>query len=111
MEVKSTSQIMPRDPGIRPVVPKAMPAPIVPTIKSDSSRLERALAEIGREAQVAGFPERQLKLDIDKASGRVVGSIIDKASGELVSQMPSKAILSLLEKTRAMLGPLVDEQA
>lgn len=120
MEVKSTSQIMLRDPGARPVAAKATPAPtpVMLTIEPAPSRLERALAEIGREAKVAdfpekvaNFPERQLKLDVDKASGRVVGSIIDKASGELVSQIPSKAILSLLEKTRAMLGPLVDEQA
>lgn len=51
------------------------------------------------------------ELDVDKAADRFVGRVIDAGTGAVVAQVPSEGMLRLWERTREMIGALLDRQA
>ena len=53
----------------------------------------------------------ELKLDIDRATGRVVGRIVDKKSGRLITQIPSEEALKLAAAMRRSFTPLYSTKA
>jgi len=56
-------------------------------------------------------PMTRMELDIDKASDRFVGRVVNTETGAVVVQVPSEAMLRLWEKTREMIGALLDKRA
>tara|TARA_R110002126_G_scaffold167303_1_gene315076 strand:+ start:65 stop:421 length:357 start_codon:yes stop_codon:yes gene_type:complete len=52
----------------------------------------------------------RVQLDVDSASGRVVGKVIDKQSGEIMHQLPSPEMLQLIAKAKELFGDLVNEK-
>ena len=52
----------------------------------------------------------RVQLDVDSATGRVVGKVIDKQSGEVMHQLPSPEILQLIAKAKELFGDLVNEK-
>ena len=109
MEVGSIALVAPPEPAARPAPEtKRETGDLKPV--ADTAAMETAVRDIAAR-QTPDMRQREVRLDVDQNSGRVVGTIFDKESGELIAQIPSKEILALLEKTRAMLGPLVDQKA
>lgn len=109
MEIRSVSLVALPESAARPAE-----APKRETVSPEPVAKSAMLDVLAREIiarQAPELPQRELRLDIDRSSGRVVGTILDKNSGDVVAQIPSEEILALLEKTREMLGPLVDQQA
>ena len=71
----------------------------------DEAALNRVLGK-----KVPELTTGHLKLNIDQASGMVVGQIIDRESGEVIKQIPTEDMLKLIAATREFLGRMVDEQ-
>ena len=55
------------------------------------------------------IPITRMELDIDKPTGRFIGRIVESETGAVVAQVPSEAIIRLLEKTRELVGKLLDK--
>ena len=53
----------------------------------------------------------RLSVDVDKPTGRFIGRIVDSDTGAVVAQVPSEEMLRLWERTREMLGELLDKTA
>jgi hypothetical protein len=51
----------------------------------------------------------KLQLDIDRATGQVVGRIIDKETGATIKQIPSDEALRLIATNERILGALLDK--
>lgn len=109
MEVGSIALVAPPESAVRATAETKRetgdPKPV-----ADTAAMEAAIRDIAAR-QAPDMRQREVRLDVDQNSGRVVGTIFDKESGKLIAQIPSEEILALLEKTRAMLGPLVDQEA
>ena len=71
----------------------------------DEAALNRAFRN-----QVPELKAGHLKLNIDQASGMVVGQIVDRESGEVIKQIPTEDMLKLIAATREFLGRMVDER-
>lgn len=56
-------------------------------------------------------PKIRADLRYDESINRVVGRIVDESTGKEIREMPPEALRRFYAKTRAMLGPLVDEKA
>lgn len=75
---------------------------------------EAALNQILKNApQDAPQPavDAKLSLDIDEASGRIVGRVVDRSTGETIRQIPSDEMLRLIAATKEFLGSFVDQTA
>ena len=57
------------------------------------------------------IPKIRAELRYDESINRVVGRIVDETTGREISELPPEELRQLYAKTRAMLGPLVDETA
>jgi hypothetical protein len=88
--------------GISPIGPQ----PVLPA--ASSAPRARPAAAGSTPAPAADLPARQtvsfempdlmpghLQLDIDRASGRIVGRIVNRKTGALISQVPSEEALRL----------------
>ena len=61
-------------------------------------------------ASAPPIPKIRAELHYDENINRVVGRIVDEATGKEISELPPEELRALYAKTRAMLGPLVDEK-
>jgi uncharacterized FlaG/YvyC family protein len=52
-----------------------------------------------------------MELDIDGPTGRFIGRIVESQTGAVVAQVPSEALIRLFEKTRELVGKLLDKTA
>jgi hypothetical protein len=71
-------------PRVRPAAANPAPAPI-----ADAPAMQTVSFEL------PDLMPGHLQLDIDRASGRVVGRIVNKKTGALISQVPSEEALRL----------------
>lgn len=56
-------------------------------------------------------PLKRTELDVDKYTGLFIGKVVEAATGAVVAQVPSEAIVRLFEKTREMVGKLLNRTA
>lgn len=57
------------------------------------------------------IPKIRADLRYDESIKRVVGRVYDETTGKAIRDLPPKALIRLYEKTRAMLGPLGNENS
>jgi len=57
------------------------------------------------------IPKIHAELRYDESINRVVGLVVDESTGKTIQEFPPEGLRALYAKTRAMLGPLVDEKA
>lgn len=109
-------------PPSRPASEKASTAP---KSESQSSRLEsqgpsgataspeRALEQINSHLQQSAT---DLKIQVDKATGRTIFKVVDQNTGKVVIQVPSEEVLALARNLRSLdpklgaSGVLMDKQ-
>ena len=60
-------------------------------------------------AKVEADP-RQLNIELDKPSGRVVFQSVDRNTGEVKNQVPSEELLKLAASLRGVVGVFVDSR-
>lgn len=53
----------------------------------------------------------RMELEVDQPTGRVIGMVIDASTGAVVDQIPTEAMMRLLERTREIVGALLDKTA
>jgi hypothetical protein len=76
---------------------EAKPQPAVTTVTAPST------------PEPVRIPMTRMELDIDKPTGRFIGRIVESETGAVVAQVPSEEIIRLLEKTRELVGKLLDK--
>lgn len=55
--------------------------------------------------------EKRMELDVDRPTGIVIGRLVQGETGEVVEQVPSEEAVRILEKTRRMIGAILDKMA
>lgn len=55
--------------------------------------------------------EKRMELDVDRPTGLVIGRLVDFETGKVVEQVPSEEAVRILEKTRRMIGAILDKTA
>lgn len=78
------------------------------TSVAQNSQGETAPAKLA-VSEVIRRQDTRLALDVDEASGRVVGRFIDKETGHVVRQVPPEQMVRLLARARQMIGALLDK--
>jgi len=93
---------------------------LVPSVGTPTGKNSAPPAEVSVDTHSAArpytpapvqVPMTRMELDVDKASDRFVGRVVDTETGTVVVQIPSEAMLRLWEKTREMIGALLDKRA
>ena len=93
---------------------------LVPSVGTPTGKNSTPPVEVSVEAHAAArpytpapvqVPMTRMELDVDKASDRFVGRVVNTETGAVVVQVPSEAMLRLWEKTRQMIGALLDKRA
>jgi len=70
-----------------------------------------AAATAPKPAEPVRLTGTRIELDVDKITRRFIGRLVDSDTGAVVKQIPSEAMIRLLEKTREMIGALLDKTA
>jgi flagellar protein FlaG len=95
---------------------------ITPSVGTQTGKVIAPQAEVKSQpvagAAVTALPANaaratgtRLSVDVDKPTGRFIGRIVDSDTGAVVAQVPSEEMLRLWERTREMLGELLDKTA
>ena len=53
----------------------------------------------------------RMELDVDRPTGLVIGRLVDFETGKVVDQIPSREAVKLLERTRRIIGAILDKMA
>jgi pantoate kinase len=61
-------------------------------------------------ADVVGLVNRDLRIQIDESTGRVVTQIVDGETNEIVRQLPPEALLDVARRVADLVGLLLDEE-
>jgi flagellar protein FlaG len=97
----------------------AKPAPSAPAdpetkLTTDSAKTpEEAMKQVNAYLQQS---ESDLKMHVDKATGRTIFQVVSNSTGEVLLQMPSEEVLSMarkltaLSKEKGASGVLVDKE-
>ena len=95
--------------GSRPLPstqPTANPRPAARTANPAPTPVAGGPAIQSVSVELPDLMPGHLQLDIDRASGEVVGRLVNKKTGAVISQMPSEAALRLAAAYKQDLGPI-----
>jgi len=82
----------------------------VPKAPRKDLQVDAAAKASVKAPQAPPIPKIRADLRFDESINRVVGRIVDESTGKEIREMPPEELRRLYAKTRAMLGPLVDEK-
>ncbi len=112
--------------SMMPAPPKGIEQSAPVTAKAGTAHQEGTAASMadanatapGAEKNASRFAERglgrrhvRLELDIDGATGRVVGKFIDRETGDVIRQVPSEEMMKLLARARELVASILNDTA
>jgi hypothetical protein len=111
MEIRTVAQTAPAPSASTVQKPPQLDQQVLGANSADQPKLDVPADAPVKAPAAPPIPRIRADIRYDESIQRVVGLIYDETTGEPIREVPPEELRALYAKTRAMLGPLVDEKA